>query len=113
MKEKIWLINISKHKKSIAKLNYKTVVISILDNFRKKGLPILILEIKASILNNKKIDVIIIDINTYWIACKLKKAQVFAVSIRDLEYQREKEAKPETHLKTIVPKKWWSFRSIF
>ena len=39
----------------MAKLNYKTVVISTFNNSKKKGLPISILETKISILNTKKV----------------------------------------------------------
>ena len=44
-----------------------------------------------------------IDTDAYLKACKLKGAQVFSVSMRDLEYQAEKEVKPETNLKSVVP----------
>ena len=85
-KKKRQLINASKRIISMAKSNHKTVVISTLDNSRKEGLPILIPEIKISTLNTKKVDITMIGADTYWIACKLKRAQVFTVSMKDLEY---------------------------
>lgn len=54
-----------------------------------------------------------IGADTYRIACKLKKAQVFAVSIRDLKYQAEKEAKPKTDSKSIVQDKYHYLLDIF
>lgn len=70
----------------MAKLNHKIIVISILNNSKKKGLPILIPETKISILNTKEVYVVIIDADTYRTTCKLKKARVFAISMRNLEY---------------------------
>lgn len=49
----------------MTKLNYKIVIISTLNNFEKKGLSILIPEIKVSILNTKEIDIVMISIDTY------------------------------------------------
>lgn len=75
----------------MVKSNYKIIIISILNNFRKKNQPILILETKLSIFGTKKTVITIIDTNTYQTTYKLNEAQVFAISIRDLEYQVEKE----------------------
>ena len=86
----------------MAKSNYKTVVISTLDNSRKEDLPISILETKISTFGNKKGNIIKIDADAYWIAWKLKKAQICAVSMRDLEYLAEIEARSETNPKTVV-----------
>ena len=54
-------------------------------------------------LGTKEVDVAIIDTDAYHVAYRLKKAQVFAVSMRDLEYQAEKKTRPETDLRTVVP----------
>ena len=54
-----------------------------------------------------------IGADAYRTACKLKGAQVFAVSIRDLEYQAEKEAKPETNLRSIVPEEYHDLLDVF
>ena len=91
----------------------KTVVISTLDRSKEEGLPILILEAKESTLATKKIDVTMIDADVYCVAYKLKRAQVFAVSMRDLEHQAQKEARPETHPKSIVPKEYHDLLDVF
>lgn len=70
----------------MVKSNHKMVVISILDNFEKKCLSISTLQIKVLILNTRKVDVAMIDTNTYLITCKLKKAWVFIVSMKNLKY---------------------------
>ena len=54
-----------------------------------------------------------IDTDAYCTTCRLKKAQVFAVSMRDLEYQAEKEAKPEIDLRTVVPAEYHDLLDVF
>ena len=51
--------------------------------------------------------------NAYCISWKLKKAQVFAVFMRDLKYQAEKEAKPKTDLKNIVQNEYHYLFDVF
>ncbi len=46
-----------------------------------------------------------IDADAYCIACHLKGTQVFAVSMREIQYQAEKEVRAETNLKSVVPQK--------
>ena len=48
---------------------------------------ILILKVEVSILIIKNVDVAMIDININCITCKWKKAQIFVILIKDLEYQ--------------------------
>lgn len=98
------LTKISKRKTSIAKSNHKIIVISTLVNFGKQGLPILILKTKISIFDTKKIDSTIIGADAYWIACKLKKTWLFAISIKDLKYQSKNKIRPKTNPRTIVLK---------
>lgn len=98
---------------SIAKLNYKIVIISILDNFRKEDLLISIPEIKVSTLDIKKVDITMIDADAYWTNCKLKKAQIFVIFMKDLEYQVKKEARSKISQKTIVSKKYHDLLGIF
>ena len=50
---------------SMIKLNNKTVVISTLDNSRKKGLITSTPKIKISILNTKEVDIAMIDADIY------------------------------------------------
>lgn len=54
---------------------------------------ILILKAKILTFANKKENIIIINTNIYYATCKLKKSQVFAKFIRDLEYQVDKKAR--------------------
>lgn len=76
-------------------------------------MPILILETKVLILVTKKVDVTIIDIDTYYVTYKLKKTRVFAISIRNLEYQAKKKAKSKTNLRNIISKEYYDFLDIF
>ena len=50
-----------------------------------------------------------IDTDTYYVIYYLKRAQVFIVSIKDIQYQAKKEARVETNLKNIVPQKYYNF----
>lgn len=54
-----------------------------------------------------------INVDVYRVAYKLKKAQVFAVSMRDLEYQAKKKAKPEIDLKNIIQKDYHDLLDLF
>ena len=54
-----------------------------------------------------------IGADAYRLACKLKGAQVLAVSMRDLEYQAEKEARPETDPRNVVTKKYHDLLNVF
>lgn len=59
------------------------------------------------------VDVAIINVDTYYAACNLKEAQVFAVSMKDLEFQATKEARPETDPKCVVLKEYYDFLDVF
>lgn len=85
-KKKRQLIIVSKQKPSINKSESKIIVISILNNSKKKGLLISIPETELSIPVTKELDIAMIDADVYCTACKLKRAQVFDISIGDLEY---------------------------
>lgn len=108
-KKKRQLIKKSKWKLYINKPNLKTIIISILGNSGKKILPISTLKTKVSIPITKFVDIAMIGSNTYCIVCRLKKARVFAISMRNLRYQVEKEVIPETDPKTIVSTKYHDF----
>ena len=71
-------------KASIGKTSLKKTTFSSLKSFDKKELPVPILVIKIFKSKAKDIDIAIIRINAYYIVCYLKKAQVFAVLIRDI-----------------------------
>lgn len=45
-----------------------------------------------------------IDANAYQTACTLNKAQVFAVFMKDFEYQAKKEARPKLIQKLLYKK---------
>lgn len=52
----------------------KTIIISILDHYKKEEFPILILEKKVSIHTIKEVNVTMIDANAKCAICKPKKA---------------------------------------
>ena len=54
-----------------------------------------------------------IGVDAYCIACRLKRAQMFAVSMKDILYQAEKEAKAKTNPKSVVPQKYHDFLDVF
>ena len=58
-------------------------------------------------------DIVMIDANAYCLVYQLKQAQVFAISIKNLEFQVEKKAKPETNPKTIIPEKYYDLLDMF
>lgn len=106
LKRKKRLINISKRKLSIDKSKTKKVIISTLDHFGEERLPTLTPEIKVLTPATKKVDVTIINVDAYCATCKLKRARVFTVSIRDLEYQTEKVTRTEIDTKNVIPEKY-------
>ncbi len=92
------------------KQNSETVVVSLLDNFGKKDM---LIPPRTSPLSIKKVDIAMIGADAYRTACRLKRAQVFAVSMRDLEYQAEKEARPETNSRSVVPEEYHDLLNVF
>ena len=44
-----------------------------------------------------------LDRDAYYAASRLKGAQVFVISMRNIKYQAEKEARAETDPKNVVP----------
>ena len=54
-----------------------------------------------------------IGADAYHLACQLKGAQVFAICIRNLEFQVEKKARPETNPKTVVPEEYHDLLDVF
>ena len=104
------LINASRRKLAMQKQKPETVVISSLDNSGKKDMPI---PTRAPALGTKEVDVAMIGADAYRAACRLRGAQVFAVSMRDLEYQAEKEARPETDPRSVVPEEYHNLLDVF
>ena len=58
-------------------------------------------------------DIVMIYADAYYLAYQLKKAQVFAISIRDLEFQAENEFRPKTNPKTVVLKEYYDLLDVF
>lgn len=77
------MINVSKLKLSMDIQKPKLVGISSIFNINKQVLPISILTSK---LDKSVINITIIGANVYYVASKLKRAQVFAVSVGNLEF---------------------------
>ena len=96
-------MNKNKRKTSIRETSSRKATINSLNSSNKKKLPILIPATKKSDLKAKNIDIAIIGADAYCEACRLKGAQIFAVSMRDIQYQTEKEVRAETNLKSVVP----------
>lgn len=46
-----------------------------------------------------------ISINAYCTVCHLKRVEVFAISMRNIQYQAEKEDRIETNPKSVIPQK--------
>ena len=106
-------INKSKRKASIEDISLREVTISSLESSDKKKLPVSIPAIKKSGRKAEDINIAMIGADVYYIACCLKKAQVFAVSMRDIQYQAEKEARAKTDSKSIVPQEYHNFLYVF
>lgn len=54
-----------------------------------------------------------ISTNIYYLACILKQTQIFALLIKNLEYQAEKKAKIEIDLKIIILEEFHNFFDLF
>lgn len=70
---------------SINKLKLKIIIISILDDFDKKYLSILVIKANLSIFANQKVYITIIGINVYCSNYKSKRVQFFVILIKDLK----------------------------
>lgn len=88
-------------------------MMNILDKYGKDGLPILTFEIQVFTLATKQINVAIIDVDAYHVTCKLKRAEIFAISIRNLEYQVKNKARSETDMQTAIPAEYHDLLDIF
>lgn len=106
-------INKSKWKANIEIIILKKATISNLESCNKKELTVSILTTKTSKRKAKDINIAIISGDTYRTAGSLIKTQVFAVSIRDIQYQGEKKARAKTNLKSVIPQEYHDFHDIF
>ncbi len=106
-------INKSKRKASIGETSSRKATINSLDNSDKKELSVLLAAIKTSKPKAKDIDIAMIGADAYCATCCLKGVQVFTVSMRDIQYQAEKEARAETDPKSVVPQEYHDFLDVF
>ena len=88
-------------------------IISILNNFDKKTQSDSIPLKEQLASSTKEVDIAMICANTYCAPCHLKKAQVFAVSLKDLQYQAKKEARAEIDPKSVVLEEHHDFLDVF
>ncbi len=106
-------INKSKRKASIGETSSRKATINSLDSSDKKELSVSLVAIKTLEPKAKDINIAIIGADAYRAACRLKGAQVFAISMRDIQYQAETKARAETNTKSIVPQEYHDFLDIF
>ena len=106
-------INKSKQKTSIRETSSKKTTISSLDKSNKKELPVSIPVTKKSNLKAKNIDIAMIDADAYHIACFLKKAQVFAILMKNIQYQTMKQVRTETDPRSVISQEYHDFFDVF
>ena len=106
-------INQSKRKASLGENSSRKAIISNLDSLKKKESPVSILATVKSNRKAKNTDIAMIGADAYRTAYCLKRAQVFAISIRDIQYQAEKKARAETNPKSVVPQEYHDFLNVF
>ena len=109
-KNKRRLRNVSKRKLSGNNQIPKIIAISSMDNLSKENLPI---STFIPIHDKSVVDIVIIGADIYHAAYMLKGAQVFAVSMRDLEFQIGKEAKREIDPKSVVLDEYYDLLDVF
>lgn len=73
----------------------------------------MLIPLQISRFSTKKVEITMINADIYYAVCKLIKAQIFAVSMRDLEYQIEKKVKPETDLRIFILEKYYNLLDVF
>ena len=106
-------INKSKQKVNIEEISSKKATISSLKSSSKKELLVPILATKTTKPKAKNIYIAMISMNVYCIVCHLKKAQIFTVLMRDIQYQAEKKARAEINPKSVVFQEYYNFLDIF
>lgn len=62
----------------------------------------LLLAIIKSQIKRKNNNMVMIHANAHFITCLFKKAQVFAIFVRDWKYQAQKPAQVVTNLKSFI-----------
>ncbi len=64
-------------------------------------------------IGTKEVDVAMIGVDAYRATCRLRVARVFIISMKDLEYQAEKEARPKTDPRSIIPEEYHNLLDVF
>ncbi len=95
-------INKCKQKVNIRETSSRKSTINSFDNSDKKELLVPLAVTKTSKPKAKDIDIAMIGAKAYRVACCLKRAQVFTVSMKDIQYQAEKEARAKTYPKSVI-----------
>ena len=106
-------INKSKQKASIEDTSSRKAIISSLESSNKKELPVPIPVIKKSERKVENIDIAMISANVYHAACHLKRVQVFAISVRNIQYQAEKKTRAKTDPKSVILQEYHDFLNVF
>ena len=78
------LINKNKRKASIRETSLRKAIISSLNSSNKEQLLVSIMVKKELLPKTQDIDIAIIGINFYWAACRLKGAQFYVSSMKDI-----------------------------
>lgn len=79
----------------------------------KRKLLVLILTTILSKFKAQDIYIAMIAVDSYCVACYFKGAQVFAVFMRDIEYQAEKKSRARSDPKTVVSQEYHNFLHVF
>ena len=103
----------SKLKASIGEISSRKATISSFDISNKNELPVFIPATKTLEPKARDIDITMFGVDTYYVACRLKRAQVFAISMRDIQYQAEKEVRAKTNPKSVRPQEYHDFLDVF
>ena len=76
--------------------------------------PVTVPKPKVELANETKpIDLVFIEGAPFTYLAKQKDVEIFAISMRDIEYQLEKATKTLTDLKTVVPEEYHKFLDVF
>lgn len=103
----------SEQKKSLLEKSSKKALISSFNNSDIKESPVSGLAIIKSEPKAKNICITIIGADIHCRTCCLKEALVFAVSMKDIQYEAEKEARAMNDAKSLVPLEYHDFFHVF
>ena len=106
-------INKNKQKTDIRETSSRKAIINNLSYSNKKQLPVFILAVKKSLAKTQDIDIAIIGTYISFAVCHLKEAQIFVISMKNIQYQAKNKVRAEINSKSIIPKKYHDFLNIF